>query len=214
MVVAPSVLGEERVVLRDVSWQLFERLLDELGATRAVRLAYDEGTLEIMTPLMPHERSNRLIDKLVSILVEELELNIMSVGSMTCKREDLQKGAEPDSSFYIQNEPLMRSKENVDLNQDPPPDLVVEVEYSRSAVDKLRLYAAMGVPEFWRYNGGELHIYRLEAGQYVLCHTSPTFDPIRTNEIPRFLKRNVEIGEIGVKREFRAWVKEQLQQYH
>jgi Uma2 family endonuclease len=210
-VVATSVLGEQRVLLQDVSWQLFEHLLAELGETRSAQLTYDQGLLEIMTPLMPHERNNRLIEKLIDILAEELNLNIMSVGSMTCKREDLGRGAEPDSSFYIQNEPLMRRKENADLNQDPPPDLVVEIEYSKSAIDKLNLYAAMGVPEFWRYNGSILRIYQLQEGQYVLCQHSPTFSPIQTGDIPRFLRQSLEIGEMSVKQAFRAWVREQLE---
>jgi Uma2 family endonuclease len=210
MVTTTSVLGEQRVLLQNVSWQLFEYLLAELGEVRASRLAYDQGMLEIMSPLMPHESSNRLIERLIIVLVEELNLNVKSVGSMTCKREDLGRGAEPDSSYYIQNELLVRSKEEIDLNQDPPPDLVLEVEYSKSALDKLQLYAAMGVPEFWRYDGSSLQIYQLKAGQYIKCDNSPTFAPIRTSEIPRFLQQSKEIGEMGVKKAFRAWVKEQF----
>jgi Uma2 family endonuclease len=209
-VVTTSILGEQRVLLQEVSWQLFEQPLAELSQTRSARLTYDQGMLEIMTPLMSHERNNRLIEKLIDILAEELNLNIMSVGSMTCKRQDLGKGAEPDSNFYIQNEPLMRSKENVDLRQDPPPNLVVEIEYSKSAIDQLDLYAAMGIPEFWRYNGNMLRIYQLEAGQYISRSNSPTFLPIQTHEIPRFLQQSLEIGEMAVKKTFRAWVKEQL----
>jgi Uma2 family endonuclease len=108
--------------------------------------------------------------------------------------------------------PLMPHKHNnrlIDLRQDPPPDLVVEIEYSRSAIDQLDLYAAMGVPEFWRYNGNTLRIYQLEAGQYISRLNSPTFLPIQTHEIPRFLQQSLEIGEVGVKKAFRAWVKEQ-----
>ena len=104
----------------------------------------------------------------------------------------------------------MRSKEEIDLNQDPPPDLVLEVEYSKSALNKLQLYAAIGVPEFWRYDSSNLRIYQLEARQYVQCENSLTFAPVRTSEIPRFLQQSKEIGEMGVKKAFRAWVKEQL----
>lgn len=107
MVVATSILGEQRVILHNISWNFFENLLDELGENRAARLAYDQGMLEIMSPLMPHEHNKRLIEKLIDLLAEELNINIKSVGSMTCKREDLQRGIEPDSGFYIQNEPLV-----------------------------------------------------------------------------------------------------------
>jgi hypothetical protein len=45
------------------------------------------------------------------------------------------------------------------------------------------------VPEFWRYNGNALQIYRLESGQYLKCDTSPTFDPVLVTEIPDLLKK-------------------------
>lgn len=211
--VTTRAIAEQRVVFRNISWQTFKAMLTEMGSDRVSRLTYDQGTLEIMTPLMPHERANRQIERLVWILVEELGLNILSVGSMTCKREDLERGAEPDSSYYIQNEPLVRDKEEIDLTQDPPPDLVLEVEYSRSSVNKLRLYASMRVPEFWRYDGRSMHIYRLDKQQYQLCENSPTFAPVAVSEIPRFLEEAKKIGEVAMVRSFRAWVRQQLDTY-
>lgn len=211
--VTTRAIAEQRVVFRNITWQTFKAMLTEMGSDRVSRLTYDQGTLEIMTPLMPHERANRQIERLIWILVEELGLNILSVGSMTCKREDLERGAEPDSSYYIQNEPLVRDREEIDLTQDPPPDLVLEVEYSRSSVNKLRLYASMRVPEFWRYDGRSLHIYRLDKEQYQLCENSPTFAPVAVSEIPRFLEETKKIGEVAMVRSFRAWVRQQLDTY-
>jgi Uma2 family endonuclease len=211
--VSTRAIAEQRVVFRNISWQTFKAMLTEIGSDRVSRLTYDQGMLEIMTPLMPHERANRQIDRLIWILVEELGLNILSVGSMTCKREDLERGAEPDSSYYIQNEPLIREREEIDLTQDPPPDLVLEVEYSRSAINKLRLYASMRVPEFWRYDGRSLRIYRLDKEQYQLCENSPTFAPVAVSEIPRFLEETKKIGEVAMVRSFRAWVRQQLDTY-
>ncbi len=104
----------------------------------------------------------------------------------------------------------MRDREEIDLNQVPPPDLVLEVEYSRSAIDKLRLYAAMGVPEFWQYNKRVLRIYRLEEEQYQLCENSPTFAPVAVGEIPRFLEEAKKIGEVAMIKSFRDWVRQQL----
>lgn len=148
--------SEQRVILQNINWQTFEMLLAALGDKRACRLAYDKGTLEIMTPLMPHEHYKRLIEKLIDVLTEELNLNVKSVGSMTCKREDLVRGAEPDSAFYIQNEALVREKEEIDLTQDPPPDLMLEVDFSSLSLDKLPIYVALGIPEVWRYYRGVL----------------------------------------------------------
>jgi len=202
--VTTTTPAEQRTLLTNISWQTFKAMLVDMGSERATRLAYDKGLVEIMTPLMPHENSNRLIEVFVGVLCEELGLEI--------KRADLERGAEPDSSYYIQNEPLVRDKAEIDLDNDPPPDLVLEVEYSRSRIDKLSLYAAMEIPEFWRYNGSVLRIYRLESGHYVQRNNSPTFAPIAVTEIPKFLQQSRKVGEITCTRNFRNWIRQQLQQ--
>jgi len=208
--VAITTSAENRVLLHNISWQTFKTMLAEMGSDRNSRLAYDNGTIEIMNPLMPHENSNRLIEVFVGVLCEELGLEIKRAGSLTLTRDDLERGAEPDSSYYIQNEALVRDKENIDIATDPPPDLVLEVEYSRSAIDKFRLYAAMGVPEFWRYNGSVLRVYTLESGQYSETQTSPTFAPLSVKEIPRFIQQARKDGEIATTRAFRAWVRQKI----
>jgi Uma2 family endonuclease len=164
---APS--SSQRVILQNISWQTFETILAEMGDNRATRLAYDRGILEIMTPLIPHEHNKRLIEKLIDNLAEELNLNLKSTGSVTCKRQDLLRGVEPDSSFYIQNKPVMRQKQNLDLTQDPPPDLVIEVDYTSSSIDRMPIYLALGIPEVWRYNEGVMQIYQLRDNVYVEC---------------------------------------------
>ena len=186
-------------------------MLVEMGSGRGSRLAYDEGTVEIMSPLMPHENSNRLIEVFVGVLCEELGLEIKRAGSLTMTRNDLERGAEPDSSYYIQNEYRVRDKEDIDLASDPPPDLVLEVEYSRSKINKFRLYGSMGVTEFWRYNGSVLRIYALESGQYLERKNSPTFAPVPVTEIPRFIKESRKVGEIATNRAFRVWVRQHLE---
>ena len=204
--------AERRVVLPDVEWHVFEFLLANLGDRRTARIAYDGNALEIMTPLLPHESSKCSLDRLVAVLAEELELNLRSTGSLTCKRADRKRGAEPDLSYYIQNEPLVRNKTQVHFPGDPPPDLVVEIEYSQSAADKLEIYRAIAVPELWRYNGKQLQVFCLESDGYVLKENSPTFAPIPTSALPRFLEKSAAIGELQTVREFRAWVRQQLAQ--
>lgn len=206
--VAITTSAENRVLLHNISWQTFKTMLAEMGSDRNSRLAYDNGTVEIIIPLMPHENSNRVIEGFVGVLCEELGWEIKRAGSLTLTRDDLQRGAEPDSSYYIQNEALVRDKENIHLATDPPPDLVLEVEYSRSAIDKLRLYAAMGVPEFWRYNGSVLRVYTLASGQYSEVETSLTFAPVSVKEIPQFIQEAKKNGEIATTRAFRAWVQQ------
>jgi Uma2 family endonuclease len=210
MVTTTTPSSEHRTLLPNISWQTFKTMLAEMGSERVTRLAYHEGLVEVMTPLMPHENSNRFIEGFVVVLCEELGLEIKRTGSLTLTRDDLERGAEPDSSYYIQNEPLVRDKEKIDLESDPPPDLVLEVEYSRSKIDKLSLYAAMGIPEFWRYNGSVLRIYKLESGQYTESGSSLAFAPVPVKEIPRFIKESRKVGELASTRNFRNWVRQQL----
>jgi Uma2 family endonuclease len=138
---ATAPLAETRTLIKNISWQTFKTMLAEMGVERNSRFAYENGIVEIMTPLMPHENSNRVIEGFVLVLCEEFGLEVKSAGSLTLTRDDLEKGGEPDSSYYIQNESLIRDKENIDLATDPPPDLVLEVEYSRPKINKLSLYA-------------------------------------------------------------------------
>lgn len=202
--------SEQRVVLRNISWQTFETMLAEMGEDRASRIVYDRGTLEIMTPLMPHEHWNCLLKLLIFVLGEELNLEIFPTGSTTLKRKDLRRGAEPDSSYYIRNEARVRNKTEINLNNDPPPDLVVEVDLTSSSLDRFQIYASLGVPELWRYDEGVLHIYQLQQGEYVECSNSPTFAQLPLVEIPRFLEESQRIGVMEMTRNFRNWVREQI----
>ena len=201
-----------RFLLKNISWQTYEALLKDLESQRGIRLTYDRGLLEIMTPLAPHERNSRLIGRLVEALTEELNIEICSLGSLTCKREDLARGLEPDECYYIQNEPVIRSLEQIDLNQYPPPDLAIEIDITSSSINRLALYASLGVPEVWRYDGNRLIIYQLEGGEYRVCDRSSTFPLITSSEIIRFLELRKTTGETSLIRLFREWVRNQVQQ--
>ncbi|MEM9217447.1 MAG: Uma2 family endonuclease [Cyanobacteria bacterium P01_F01_bin.150] len=205
------VVGEQRMVLYNVSWQLFETLLDELGETSNVRLAYDQGTLELMSPLMPHEHTKRLLERFVGVISEELDIDIRSAGSLTCKREDLLKGLEPDSGFYIQNELQVRHKEHIDLDIDPPPDLMIEVDFSNSSLNKDSIYLGLGVPELWRYTRGSLTIRWLVEGRYEQRDTSAAFPNLPLTIIPKFIEQSLAVGEAKTVKAFRKWVQEQIE---
>ncbi|HEY9743940.1 MAG TPA: Uma2 family endonuclease [Coleofasciculaceae cyanobacterium] len=204
-------IAEQRVILSNVSWQTFEQLLKELGDKRATRLAYNEGLLEIMTPLGPHENNNRFIESLIGAIADELNLNLKRFGSLTLKREKKLKGAEPDSCYYLQNEPLVRSKQEIDLDNDPPPDLVLEIDITSGSLDKRPIYAALGVPEFWRYDGNELEVFILHPSNrdYQQVNQSSTFPWMSLDVIPRFIRQSLVDGETATLRAFRAWVREQ-----
>ncbi len=205
-----TIPGETRTILENISWQTFKAMLADMGSERNSRIAYADGIVEIMSPLLPHENSNRIIEGFIIALCEEFGIECKRSGSLTLSRDDLEHGGEPDSSYYIQNENLVRGKENIDLAIDPPPDLVLEVEYSKSKIDKSRLYAAMRVPEFWRFNGDDLKIYVLRNGKYAESETSPTFFPVPVKEIPRFIQETKSNGELTTTRFFRIWVRQYI----
>jgi Uma2 family endonuclease len=201
--------AEQRVVFHNISWQNYQQILAALGQTRSSRLIYDQGTLEITMPLEEHESATRLIELFIRILVEEMGLKIKTMGSTTLNRDDLKRSAEPDNCYYIQNQPQVAGKK-VDLNEDPPPDLIVEVDITHSDINKLSFYASMGVQEFWRYNGEIWRIYQLQENQYVEIEKSPTFSIVTKDKLYQFLQ-NSQIDEVQTSKKFRTWVQEEIQ---
>ncbi|MCT7961024.1 Uma2 family endonuclease [Laspinema sp. D1] len=200
-----------RVLLQNITWETYERLLNEMGHQRNTRINYDQGLLEIMTPLLEHEQPNRLLSRVANAVAEELDIEILSAGSTTLKRPDLEKGSEPDSSFYIKNESLIRGKRTIDLKTDPPPDLVIEVDVTSSSIDREGIYAAMGVPEIWRCDRGEVKFLQLRSGNYVETEHSLAFPVLPVTEVAKFLEQSQTVGETTLLKAFRTWVREQIQ---
>ncbi|MEG4505980.1 Uma2 family endonuclease [Microcoleus sp. F6_B4] len=200
---------ENRVILKGVSWSTFKALLADVGDDRAWRIAYDRGVLEIRMPLEEHEEPKRLIESFVEAIVDELEIELRSLGSLTLEREDLTRAVEPDSCFYIQNESLVRGR-NINLPNDPPPDLAIESDYTNSSVNKDFLYAALGVPELWRYRRESLQVYHLVEGKYEMCDRSLAFPFLPVAEIPGFIEQSRTIGQRAAVRLFRQRIREIL----
>lgn len=196
---------EKRVTLCSLTWLGYQSVLQALPESRAARLSYDRGTLEITMPTEDHEFASELIGLFIRILVEEMDLKLKSMRSTTLNREDLDRGAEPDNAYYIQNQAIVAGR-NVDLDSDPPPDLIVEVDISHSDIDKNSLYAAMGVPEFWWYNGLEWHIYQLQGNAYIDCDRSPTFPIVDKEDLYQFLEQ-AQKDEIKASKAFRELVR-------
>jgi len=157
----PTVPGppEQRVVLRNVSWETYERLLAENLDHSSPRFTYDGGVLEIISPSAAHEWYNQLVSDLVKLLARELRIDVLSLGSTTFKREEAEKGFEPDSCFYVTHAKQLRGKERIDLAIDPPPEIVVEVVVTHPSLSKFPTCAAFSVPEIWSYDGNRLRIY-------------------------------------------------------
>lgn len=199
----------DRVILRNISWQSYQSLIRDFEAEPALRLTYDRGTLEIRMPLDPHETFKKLLGRLIEAATEELDLEIRSLGSRTCDREDLSKGLEPDQCYYIQNETQVRGIAQIDLTQFPPPDLAVEVDITSSSLNRFSIYADLNVSEVWRYDGQSLTIYTLQAGEYRVSSHSIALPILTAEDIMRFLALYFSNGENSVVKQFRQWVRNQ-----
>ncbi|OYQ65339.1 hypothetical protein B9G53_07995 [Pseudanabaena sp. SR411] len=203
-------LAENRVILNNISWDTFERLLADIGDRRKTLFHYINGTLEIMSPLSLHEGSNRFIDDLIRAFSDELEIDLRKLGSLLMKIPDLKLGAEPDSCYYIQNEPIIRGKEVIIVGQDPAPDLVLEVDITNPSDRRLPIYALLAVPEVWRYDGYSLEFLALDNGAYQPIEKSLSFPDLPAAIIVEYVQKRLTLGESGTLREFRKWVRENV----
>ena len=197
-------LPEQRVIFHHLTWDRYQQILWALGEHRSSRLIYDQGILEITMPLEDHEFFVRMIDLLVRTLATAWIGQIKTMGSTTLDYPNLGRGAEPDNAYYLQNQPKVKGR-TVDLTQDPPPDLVVEIDITHSDIDKLELYSAMQIPEFWRFNGEEWRIYQLTPQGYQEVETSPSFPKFPKARLYQFLIEARE-DEIQAERNLRHWI--------
>jgi len=195
----------DRVVLHNISWQQFENLLANLGESRAARIAYDDGTLEIMTPLPEHEYYKETISIVIQDIAEVLDRDYESLGSTTWKREITKAGVEPDNCFYFQNEPKIRGKLEFDLSQDPPPDLALEIDVTSKSLSRFSIYARLGVPEIWCYDSGELMIYQLQNEGYIQVETSSVFPTLPVQQLPALIEQYRPQGRRAIRRAVREW---------
>jgi len=200
----------EQIQLSGISWQTYETLLNELSHRR-LRLTYNRGNLEIMVPSPEHERYKKIIGRFVETLAEELEVRIDPLGSTTFKRPEL-VGAEPDECFYIRNLGVIKGKKRIDLDRDPPPDLVVEIDITSSSEIRFPVYADMGVPEIWRYDGNSFTVYQLQVREYIPCEQSLAFPNLPIIEITNFLQQAMTMDYLELVGSFRRWVKSQIQE--
>lgn len=164
--IAETIPSEQRVLLRSITWETYQTLVENPDRAGYL-MTYDQGNLEIMSPSWNHELDKSLIGRMIEMFSLHENIDLATSASTTFKRSDLKSGFEADESYYIRNESVVRGKQEIDLLVDPPPDLVVEIEHSRSAINKLALLAQIGVPEVWRYDGQNLWIGQLGTNAYT-----------------------------------------------
>jgi Uma2 family endonuclease len=209
--VAPAVAASanDRVVLYNVDWQTYENLRNDLGES-PVRLTYDGNNLEIMSPSRQHEHVKMVLTSLITLLTVELKIPLSNGGSMTFRRADLKRGLEPDACYWIAHESDVRGRNELDLTTDPPPDLAIEVDISPSRLDRPKIYAALRIPELWRYDGEALQVEILHSdGTYHPSEASASFPFLPVRELARFLAISEIEGDGPCQIAFVQWLREQ-----
>jgi Uma2 family endonuclease len=198
------------VVLEDIDWDSYEKFLDAVGERR-IFLTYDRGRMEIMAPLYDHEWWKSRVGFLLVLLGHELHVDVQPGGSTTLRRQDLQRGLEADDCFYISHAAQVLGPRRLDLTRDPPPDLALEVEMTRSALDRMGIYAALKVPEVWRCDGATIVALRLRPeGEYEQTKESLNFPALPLEDFINFLHQTEGLSHTGLIRPFQEWVRQHV----
>jgi Uma2 family endonuclease len=188
--------ADQVTILRGVSWRTYDSLLADIGDARSPRLAFQKGTLELMSPSFWHERLGAFLGLLVTQYARARGIRVVGARSMTMRREDLERGVEPDGSFFIAGAEKMRRKREFNPLTDPPPDLVTEVDITSGSLDKFSIYQAFGVAEIWHYADPDgFSLFGLEETGYVKRDFSLSFPTLAAETIRQTLREFEENGE-------------------
>lgn len=208
----PRVFGYRRIIFRDVEWQTYGYFLRMFADRPAIRLTYDRGRLEIMPKSEQHEFFSRLLCFLIGALTQELHLSLSPGGSTTLRSRQKLRGLEADECFWITHLPRRRRKKGTDARQVLPPDLAVEINISRSSLDRMGIYAALRVPNVWRFDGRSLSFHALASdGAYHQVASSRLFPFLKPKDLLRFLKGISMDDDINaLLSDFRAWVRQKI----
>jgi Uma2 family endonuclease len=210
MATASSSVKSDVAVLHNIDWGTYTRLLRAFERRRRYRLTYDRGTLEIMSPLWEHERPAYLLGRFIDVLTEELHLSCEPGRCVTLRRRRKSRGLEPDNCYWIANAERLAGKAHLDLRIDPPPDLAIEIDITHSSLDRMGIYAALGVPELWHVTSDGLNFKVLENGVYNARLHSLSFPRLASTDILRFAVRLGQTGTTALVAEFRNWVRQVL----
>ncbi len=195
--------------LHDVSWDEYEELLAQMGNKPGYRVNYDRGRLEIMSPSSEHEKPKDFILRLAQVFSEETDTMLETLGSTTYRLRKKLKGAEPDTSFYVQNAARVIGRRVLDLKVDPPPDVVVEIDTTNESLNKFPIYAALGVPEIWLYDGNKMLFYQLTEQHYAEISHSLAFPLLAAEAVTEFLERSQTEGQTAALRALHQWARQQ-----
>jgi Uma2 family endonuclease len=199
---------EQRIVLENITWGVYESLLAAHRDRSVPRFTYDRGNLEIMSPSPEHERLKHVVALFVEVVAEEISINVEGFGSTTFRREDLQRGFEPDACFYVQHAGRIRGKTELDLTVDPPPDVVIEIDLTSPSLAKFPIFAQLGVPEVWRYDGRRWQIFHRAGAAYIEQAESIALPGLTAKVLTSLLEASRALERLEWLRRLRSWVRE------
>ncbi len=196
--------------LSGVDWRTYSQLLHAFAERPGIRLTYDRGELEIMSPLLAHEKDDRFLARLIVAATEELGLPILEGGSTTLRRRLRRRGIEADECYWIANAHRIAGRRRLDLRTEPPPDLALEVDVTHSSLDRMSIYAGLGVPEVWCLDGDTLTFHVLDKnGTYAGAPASQAFPLIAPANLVSFLQQARQGSDNNtVVRQFRDWIRQ------
>jgi Uma2 family endonuclease len=207
----PELQGfDGRLLLRDVGWNDYEAMLEIVGE-RHVRVTYDRGTMEVAMPSQLHEQAAQLFGLFVSRLAEELQIPYEPLGMTTWRKPDAERGLESDQCYYIKNQAIVRQRDVLDLDIDPPPDLAVEIDITSSSLNRMGIYAEIAVPEVWRYDGKTVTFFVLRPDRrYEPSDESASFAALRPADVEHLIELGRSMDKLNWARELRKWIQNEL----
>jgi Uma2 family endonuclease len=196
-----------RFLFDRIGWADYTRML-RICDRQGLRTTYIAGRLEVMSPSFEHDVQSRLLAGMVEVCVEESGGDLRRGGGPTLRRKLLKRGLEPDDCFWIASLSAILGKLDLDLEIDPPPDLVIEIEITTPILDRMNVYAALGVPEIWRKSRTEFEVLGLdETGHYARRERSLSFPWLPAKDIATGLARYTGQGQFAFLREWREVVR-------
>jgi Uma2 family endonuclease len=208
-----GVPSDKRVVIIDVTWDDYERLVEQIGESRNCRVAFDGEDIEMMTLGPFHERQKSLLDWFIMIVASELKVERQPMGSTTWKRKKLKRAIESDVCYYFDPAKLAAAAaaaHSDDIELYPNPDLVAEVDISPPRIDRPGIYAALGVPEFWRVRNNAVSIEQLGPGGKYIAVSRSRFLRVRAEDVTRWVFSEDSSSLVAWEERLRQWVRDEL----
>jgi len=192
-------------IRENVSWSEYLRMLDEIGDGHT-RLTYDSGRLQIMAPSVWHDSTKKIVARLIEAYADFHDIDLIGIGSTTLRREELLKGLEPDECYYVSSPKPIYNPRNIDPDHVPRPDLALEIDISRPGINRENIYAALGVPELWKYGRMRVAYFELRDGMYIPAAQSLAFPGLPAETVNQMLELAEEKGQSHAVKAFRAWM--------